>query len=153
MPVSQHAKERACQRYGVVFSQRQWLAFTKALRNSRLTVRLRDNRWACYFERCWYLVVRTDDGVLLTFLPREDATDDDKAILQHAENYCRINVDAFKVGLTGSTTASCSAAATHAHRKKVPLPPKQLADSDNTNVMQDFDQHLKNLCTQPMKTW
>jgi len=103
-PFAHHAIERVCERYGVLFSKKQQLAFGRTLSNPKYTIRLTRNRMACYFEGKWYLLACTalpthtmPSYTVQTFLRLEDATEDDKQILQYNERYLKINNDAFHV--------------------------------------------------------
>jgi hypothetical protein len=103
-PFTSHAKDRANERYGIVFSRKQWQEFARILENPKFTVRLPGDRLACYFLKNWYLLVRAKDGTVTTFLAREAATDEDKLILGNDDCYRRINDDAFHVLLNPHLT-------------------------------------------------
>ncbi|MGL6194147.1 MAG: hypothetical protein ACRC2T_04925 [Thermoguttaceae bacterium] len=95
--ISLHAKIRAFERYGISFSKKRWEAFELAISNPKYSIRLQDERLACYFERQWFLLICNGNGVVLTFLSPEDITDVDKQTLRNDERYRRINNDTFRV--------------------------------------------------------
>ena len=104
-PFTIHAKERAYERYGVVFSKRQWREFGRTLNHPKYAIRLPGERLACYFLKNWYLLVCEKNGTVMTFLAREDITEEDKLILGNDERYRQINDDAFHVWSSQSTVA------------------------------------------------
>ena len=105
MTISTHAKERAFERYGVRFSKKKWKLFERTIRNEKQAIQLPGDRLACYFEKQWFLVIYKGNGTVLTFLSLEDASDEDKQVLRHDEQYRRINIDAFRVLERNSTTS------------------------------------------------
>jgi hypothetical protein len=96
-PFTQHAKERAYERYGVEFSFDQWVRFGQALQNPEYTILLPRHRKACYFEGRWYLLGCAENGVVRTTLPRQALNKTEKQILQSNRLYRWINDDAFRV--------------------------------------------------------
>ena len=104
-PFPNHAKEQLKERYGVEFSDGEWVNFGRALRDSNWTIRLSDAKrggyfCACYFLEHWYLLICARDGTVKTVFPRLDITDDDKLILMRNDCYRRINNDEFRVWRT-----------------------------------------------------
>lgn len=97
MTISTLAKQRAFERYSVRFSKKRWKSFERTLRNPKFAIRLTGERLVCYFEKQWFFMVCMANGVVLTFLSPEDASDKDKQILRQDERYRRINVDTFRV--------------------------------------------------------
>ena len=138
MTISTHAKERAFERYGVRFSKKRWELFGRTLQNPKYAVRLPGDRLACYFEKRWFLLICQNDTVL-TFLSLEDATDEDRQLLQHDERYCRINDDTFRV--LGRN--SIPNAIIYPVERSVDLPPVQKLPSD---VLESAVKLMNELC-------
>ena len=103
--VSTHAKQRAWERYGIIFSPQKWMDFCNTLQKQKLSIRLGNDgagscRFACYFERRWFLVgcsVTGMSGIVSTFLPADALTDTDKIILQADDRYHRFGNDAWNI--------------------------------------------------------
>lgn len=95
--LSRHAKEQAFQRYGILFTRRMYKDFLRAMRNPKRSIRLDNNRLACYFGGSWYLLVYVN-GQVLTFLPPESLSANDKHRLRYDERYRRTGNDVFQVG-------------------------------------------------------
>jgi hypothetical protein len=99
--VSSHAKQRAFERYGVRFSDKKWKAFSDTLQKGKKAVQLRSDdsgvRFACYFLGSWYYVGCSTSGAVLTFLPPNALSDEDKYLLKNDERYQQINDDQFHV--------------------------------------------------------
>lgn len=89
MTISVHARERAFLRYGIILSKRRWKAFSRAVADQRKTIRLSGDRRACRFEGNWYLLVCGRDDSVLTFLPWENLTEQEKILLDGDERYRR----------------------------------------------------------------
>ena len=103
-PFTHHALDRLAERYCIHLTKRQQLAFARTLLNPKFAISLSDNRKACYFERQWYLVVCRQSScpqstviVIQTFLPLDNANDDDKKLLCHNDQYIKVNDDVFGV--------------------------------------------------------
>ena len=147
-PFTNHALERIAERYDVRLTKKQQLAFGKILSNPRFTVRLTNNRLACYFERKWYLLVCSQSPhpqssiiAIQTFLRLEDANEDDKLVLRHSDRYIKINDDAFGV-------------LSMSERKSIDRPCKKLIElSELTDSelphdqIKSADRILKSICT------
>jgi len=103
--VSPHAKQRAWERYGVVFSPQKWTDFCNTLQKGTHTIRLEGDgsggcRFACYFRGKWFLVgcsITESSGVVSTFLPADALSDTEKIILQSDDQYNRIGNDMWDV--------------------------------------------------------
>jgi hypothetical protein len=103
--VSPHAKQRAWERYGVVFSPQKWADFCQTLWNGKHSIRLGSDgsgscRFACYFQKRWFLVgcsVHGRSGIVSTFLPVAALSDTDKTILQSNDLYCRFGNDPWDI--------------------------------------------------------
>ncbi len=104
MTISTHAKERAFERYGVRFSSRRWESFERTIDNPKFAIRLQGERLACYFEKQWFLVIRKENGAVLTFLAPEDLSDEERRLLRHDERYLRANRDTFRALERNSTS-------------------------------------------------
>ena len=124
-PFTIHAKERACERYGIVFTKKQWSEFGRTLDNPKYAVRLSAERLACYFLKNWYLLIREENGTVMTFLARENITEEDKLVLSNDERYRQINDDAFHVWSNMQ-----SMVAMPSRKKSVELPDKEKLSSD-----------------------
>jgi len=124
-PFTIHAKERACKHYGVVFSKKQWSEFGRTLNNPKYAIRLPGERLACYFLKNWYLLIREENGTVMTFLARESITEEDKLVLENNECYRQINDDAFHVWSNVP-----SMVAMPSRKKSVELPDKEKLSSD-----------------------
>jgi len=103
--VSTHAKQRAWERYGIMFSPQKWLDFCDTLQKQKNSIRLGNDgsgscRFACYFENKWFLVgcsITGMSGIVSTFLPADALTDTDKIILQADDRYHRFGNDAWNI--------------------------------------------------------
>jgi len=103
--VSHHAKQRAWERYDVMFSPQKWIDFCNTLQNQKTSIRLGSDgsggcRFACYFEKKWFLVgcsITGMRGVVSTFLPVDALTDTNKTILQADDRYHRFGNDAWNI--------------------------------------------------------
>ena len=136
-PFTIHAKERACERYCVVFSKKQWSEFGRTLDNPKYAVRLPGERLACYFLKNWYLLIREENGTVMTFLVRENITEEDKLVLENDERYRQINDDAFHVWSSQSNTTMPS------RKNAVELPDDEELPSD---VLQSAENLLNKFC-------
>jgi hypothetical protein len=108
-PFPNHAKEQLKERYGVEFSDAQWVHFGRVLRDPNWTIRLSDAKrggyfCACYFMGHWYLLICASDGTVKTVFPRLSITDEDKLTLMRNDRYRRINNDEFRVWRTPHST-------------------------------------------------
>ena len=104
-PFPNHAQEQLKERYGVEFSDVEWVQFGRVLRDPNWTIRLSDAKQggyfcACYFLKHWYLLICARDGTVKTAIPRLDITDEDKLILMRNDRYQQINNDEFRVWRT-----------------------------------------------------
>ena len=104
-PFPNHAKEQIKERYGVEFSDAEWVRFGRVLRDPNWTIRLSDAKQggyfcACHFMNHWYLLVCASDGTVKTAIPRLDITDEDKLTLMRNDRYQQINNDEFRVWRT-----------------------------------------------------
>ena len=104
-PFPVHAREQIKERYGVEFSDAEWVYFGQILRDPNWTIRLSDAKQggyfcACYFMEHWYLLICAKDGTVKTVFPRLDITDEDKLTLMRNDCYRRINNDEFRVWRT-----------------------------------------------------
>jgi hypothetical protein len=103
--VSPHAKQRAWERYGVVFSPQKWADFCGTMQKEKRSIRLGSDgsggcRFACYFQGTWFLVgcsLHGKGGTVSTFLPAEALTDTDKIILLSDDRYERIGNDSWGI--------------------------------------------------------
>ena len=154
-PFTNHALERIAERYDVRLTKKQQLAFGKIFSNPRFTIKLTNNRLACYFERKWYLLAvstykmptnmestRTESlFIVQTSLRLEDANEDDKLVLRHSEQYRQINNDSFRV-------MSQSKILEPPHREKIVVEfPKPDEEDLAHDVIQSADRILKSICT------
>ena len=148
-PFTNHALERIAERYDVRLTKKQQLAFGKILSNPRFTIKLINNRLACYFERKWYLLAVSTykmptnmetSYVVQTFLRLEDATEDDRLILHHNERYIKINDDAFNV------LAISQPKLTDLPYKKLVELPSLTEDEVPIDQFQSADHMLKRYC-------
>ena len=103
--VSPHAKQRAWERYGIVFPPQKWVNFCSTLQKEKFSIRLGSDGWgsyrfACYFQEQWFLVgcsLHRRGGIVSTFLPAEALTDTDKIILQSDDRYRRFGGDPWNI--------------------------------------------------------
>jgi len=103
--VSPHAKQRAWERYGIIFSPKKWTEFCETLQKGKRSIRLETGesgscRFACYFQETWFLVgcsIHGDGGTVSTFLPADALADGDKIILQSDDRYRRFGNDEWNI--------------------------------------------------------
>ncbi|MDR1384952.1 MAG: hypothetical protein LBJ67_14050 [Planctomycetaceae bacterium] len=89
--ISQHARQRMLERYGEKFSKRKWDAFWQAIQKEKNVISLSSAssgcRRACCFQGKWYFFCCNSTGVILTFLPLDALTEEDKSILNNNARY------------------------------------------------------------------
>ena len=142
-PFPNHAKEQLKERYGVEFSDAQWVRFGQVLRDPDWTIRLSDTKQggyycACYFMEHWYLLICANDGTVKTAIPRLDVTDEDKLILMRNDRYLRIDNDEFRAWRTPPTDT-----VVRSRKKIVKLPD---AEELPTCVSQSAESILNRVC-------
>ena len=142
-PFPNHAKEQLKERYGVEFSDAEWVNFGRALRNPNWTIRLSDAKQggyfcACYFMEHWYLLICARDGTVKTVFPRLDITEEDKLTLMRNDRYRQINNDEFRVWRPPPTDT-----AMRSRKKTVKLPDDEELP---TIVSQSAESILNQVC-------
>jgi|GEM_PF-2563181 len=142
-PFPNHAKVQLKERYGVDFSDAEWVHFGRVLRDPNWTIRLSDAKQggyfcACYFMGHWYLLICANDGTVKTAIPRLDITDEDKLTLMRNDRYQQINNDEFRVWRTPPPDAGMAV-----RSKTVKLPD---AEELPTVVSQSAESVLNRLC-------
>ena len=131
--VSPHAKQRAWERYGVMFSSQKWTDFCDTLQRQKNSIRLGSDgsgscRFACYFENKWFLVgctIMGMSGIVSTFLPVDALSDTDKIILQADDRYHRFGNDAWNImyqKLPGATVKGKQTSLPEMHISQEELP-------------------------------
>lgn len=97
--VSPHARQRAFERYGVMLSARQCRGLYETLRKGKNAIFLtRENggfRTVCFFDNRWFFLVCNENNLVLSFLPKESLTSEERRRLRHDPVYRRINKDQF----------------------------------------------------------
>ncbi len=97
--ISPHARQRAFERYGIILTEKQCKGIYETIRRRKNVVSLgKDgtrNRFACYYERRWYLVGCSENGIVLTFLPIDSLDENMKDRLRNDAVYQRIDNDTF----------------------------------------------------------
>jgi hypothetical protein len=139
--VSPHAKQRAWERYGIVFPPQKWANFCNTLQKEKFSIRLGNDasgscRFACYFQGTWFLVgcsLHRQSGIVSTFLPADALTETDKIILQSDDRYRRVGNDPWNImfqRLSGGAVAG----------KRTTLPDIRISQED---LPPDFEQSEK----------
>ena len=141
-PFPDHARKQLQERYGVEWTEKQWVSFGRTLRNPNWTIRLSDADHGCYFCACyfmghWYLLVRARDGTVKTAYPRRDIIEEDKQILKRNERYRQINNDEFRVWRNPAEQATLFEGKTVELPENIELP---------TDVSQQAESFLERLC-------
>ena len=103
--ISSHAKQRAWERYDVMFSPQKWVDFCNTMQKGKYSICLGSDgsgsrRFACYFQKRWFLVgcsMHGRVGIISTFLPADALTETDKTILQSDDRYSRIADDTWNI--------------------------------------------------------
>ena len=130
---TRHAKEQIGERYGVDLTDVEWMRFGQTLNDPNLTIRLSNDKQACYFMGHWHLLLCAQDGTVITAYPRLAVTDEDKLILIRDKRYRRICHDEFRVGLSS-----------HVDSETLPKE-KTIKLSDTEYLSSDFRKTAENL--------
>lgn len=97
--VSSHARQRAFERYGVMLSAKQCKGIYETLKKGKNAVRLKREgvgfRTVCFFENRWFFLVCNKQNFVVSFLPKESMTSEERRRLRQDSAYRRINNDQF----------------------------------------------------------